>query len=144
MDRQENGCCGKSVSFRRTEGNTFCRGTHCPGKKDAGSLIEVTNLSKKYGNHVAVSDLSFTIEKGVIYGFLGPNGAGKSTTMNIITGCLGATEGEVLVGGHSIAEEPMLAKKMIGYLPEQPPLYTDMTPAEYLNFVAGAKKDRPE
>ena len=102
-------------------------------------MIEVKHLTKRYGNHTAVSDLSFTIEKGVIYGFLGPNGAGKSTTMNIITGCLGATDGEVLVDGHSISEEPMQAKKRIGYLPEQPPLYTDMTPLEYLRFVASAK-----
>ncbi len=86
-----------------------------------------------------MSDLSFEIEKGVIYGFLGPNGAGKSTTMNIITGCLGATDGEVLVDGHSVSEEPMEAKKRIGYLPELPPLYTDMTPNEYLRFVAEAK-----
>ena len=102
-------------------------------------MIEVRHLTKRYGSHTAVSDLSFTIENGVIYGFLGPNGAGKSTTMNIITGCLGATEGEVLVDGHSISEEPMQAKKKIGYLPEQPPLYTDMTPMEYLRFVASAK-----
>ena len=102
-------------------------------------MIEVRHLTKKYGNHTAVSDLSFIIENGVIYGFLGPNGAGKSTTMNIITGCLGPTEGEVLVDGHSISEEPMLAKRKIGYLPEQPPLYPDMTPTEYLRFVASAK-----
>ena len=102
-------------------------------------MIEVRHLTKRYGNHTAVSDLSFTIENGVIYGFLGPNGAGKSTTMNIITGCLGATEGEVLVDGHFVSEEPLLAKKQIGYLPEQPPLYMDMTPAEYLRFVASAK-----
>ena len=102
-------------------------------------MIEVKHLTKRYGNHTAVSDLSFTIENGVIYGFLGPNGAGKSTTMNIITGCLGATEGEVLVDGHSVIEEPLQAKKSIGYLPEQPPLYMDMTPQEYLRFVAAAK-----
>lgn len=102
-------------------------------------MIEVRHLTKRYGGHTAVSDLSFTIEKGVIYGFLGPNGAGKSTTMNIITGCLGASEGEVLVGGHSIMDEPMAAKRLIGYLPEQPPLYTDMTVNEYLRFVARAK-----
>ena len=102
-------------------------------------MIEVRHLTKRYGGHTAVSDLSFTIEKGVIYGFLGPNGAGKSTTMNIITGCLGASEGEVLVGGHSIMDEPMAAKRLIGYLPEQPPLYTDMTVDEYLRFVAQAK-----
>ena len=102
-------------------------------------MIEVKHLTKRYGGHTAVSDLSFEIEKGVIYGFLGPNGAGKSTTMNIITGCLGATDGEVLVDGHSVSEEPMEAKKRIGYLPELPPLYTDMTPLEYLRFVAEAK-----
>ena len=102
-------------------------------------MIEVSHLTKRYGSHTAISDLTFTIEKGVIYGFLGPNGAGKSTTMNIITGCLGATDGEVLVDGHSISEEPMQAKKLIGYLPEQPPLYMDMTPLEYLSFVASAK-----
>lgn len=111
-------------------------------------MIEVKHLTKRYGNHVAVADLSFTIEKGKVYGFLGPNGAGKSTTMNIITGCLGATDGEVFIDGHSITEEPMKAKKLIGYLPEQPPLYMDMTPLEYLRFVAEAKgiphKDRNE
>ena len=102
-------------------------------------MIEVKHLTKRYGGHTAVADLSFTIENGVVYGFLGPNGAGKSTTMNIITGCLGATDGEVLVDGHSVSEEPMQAKKKIGYLPEQPPLYMDMTPLEYLRFVAAAK-----
>ena len=102
-------------------------------------MIEVRHLTKRYGNHMAVSDLSFKIEKGVIYGLLGPNGAGKSTTMNIITGCLGATEGDVLIGGHSITEEPKEAKRLIGYLPEQPPLYMDMTPKEYLRFVMAAK-----
>ena len=103
-------------------------------------MIEVRHLTKKYGSHAAVDDLSFTIEKGVIYGFLGPNGAGKSTTMNIITGCLGATDGEVLIDGHSITEEPMAAKKLIGYLPELPPVYMDMTPEEYLRFILQAKK----
>ena len=103
-------------------------------------MIEVKHLTKRYGNHVAVNDLNFTIDKGKVYGFLGPNGAGKSTTMNIITGCLGATEGEVLIDGHSVAEEPMQAKRLIGYLPEQPPLYFDMTVAEYLKFAAELKK----
>ena len=103
-------------------------------------MIEVRHLTKKYGSHAAVDDLSFTIEKGVIYGFLGPNGAGKSTTMNIITGCLGATEGEVLIDGHSIIEEPLAAKKLIGYLPELPPVYMDMTPEEYLKFIMQAKR----
>jgi ABC-2 type transport system ATP-binding protein len=102
-------------------------------------LIEVRNLTKAYGHLVAVDNLNFTIEPGKIYGFLGPNGAGKSTTMNIITGCLAATEGQVLVGGHDIFEEPLEAKKCIGYLPEQPPLYLDMTVIDYLRFVAQAK-----
>ena len=95
-------------------------------------MIEVRHLTKRYGGHIAVSDLSFTIEKGAVYGLLGPNGAGKSTTMNMMTGCLGATDGQVLIDGHSIAEEPMAAKRLVGYLPEQPPLYTDMTAEEYL------------
>ena len=102
-------------------------------------MIEVKNLTKVYGNHTAVKNVSFTIEDGHIYGFLGPNGAGKSTTMNIITGCLSATEGEVRVNGYDIFEEPYKAKSTIGYLPEIPPLYTDMTPYEYLMFVAEAK-----
>ena len=90
-------------------------------------MIEVRNLTKKYGSHTAVDDISFTIENGRIYGLLGPNGAGKSTTMNIITGCLAATSGSVTVDGHDVFEEPTEAKKLIGYLPEIPPLYTDMT-----------------
>lgn len=102
-------------------------------------MIEVNHLTKRYGEHTAVSDLSFHIEKGQIYGFLGPNGAGKSTTMNIMTGCLSASEGEVIIGGHDIFEEPYQAKRLIGYLPEQPPLYLDRTPREYLRFVAEAK-----
>lgn len=102
-------------------------------------MIEVKSIVKKYGAHTAVNDLSFSIEPGKIYGFLGPNGAGKSTTMNIITGTLAATSGTVLVNGHDIYEDPIEAKKSIGYLPEIPPLYTDMTPLEYLTFVAEAK-----
>ncbi|MBE6560360.1 MAG: ATP-binding cassette domain-containing protein [Ruminococcaceae bacterium] len=102
-------------------------------------LIEVKHLTKKYGSFTAVKDISFTVEKGRIYGFLGPNGAGKSTTMNIITGCLAATSGEVTVNGHDIYEEPVEAKASIGYLPEIPPLYTDMTPEEFLYFVGEAK-----
>ena len=102
-------------------------------------MIEVSHLTKRYGNHTAVSNLSFTIEKGQIYGFLGPNGAGKSTTMNIMTGCLAASEGEVRIDGHDIFEEPQQAKRLIGYLPEQPPLYLDRTPREYLTFVGRAK-----
>ncbi len=102
-------------------------------------MIEVKHLTKKYGSFTAVNDISFTVEKGRIYGFLGPNGAGKSTTMNIITGCLAATSGEVTVNGHDIYEEPVEAKASIGYLPEIPPLYTDMTPEEFLYFVAEAK-----
>lgn len=103
-------------------------------------MIEVKHLTKKYGNHTALKDLSFTIEKGQIYGFLGPNGAGKSTTMNIMTGCLAATSGEVKIGGYDIFEESDKAKRLIGYLPELPPLYLDRTPREYLTFVARAKK----
>lgn len=102
-------------------------------------MIEVKNLVKKYGNHVAVNNLSFNIEKGKIYGFLGPNGAGKSTTMNMITGYLAPTEGQVIINGHDIFEEPEEAKKCIGYLPEIPPLYLDMTPKEYLLFAADLK-----
>lgn len=103
-------------------------------------MIEINNLVKKYGDHVAVDDLSLTVEPGKIYGFLGPNGAGKSTTMNIITGYLGATSGEVKINGHDIFKEPEEAKKCIGYLPEIPPLYVDMTVREYLDFVAELKK----
>ena len=103
-------------------------------------MIEVKNLTKRYGKHLAVDNLSFTVEKGQIYGFLGPNGAGKSTTMNIMTGYLGATSGEVLINGHDILREPQEAKKCIGYLPEQPPLYMEMTVWEYLNFAAELKK----
>ena len=103
-------------------------------------MIEVSHLTKRYGKHTAVSDLSFTIEKGQIYGFLGPNGAGKSTTMNIMTGCLAASSGQVKIGGFDIFEQAAEAKKLIGYLPEQPPLYPDRTPREYLEFVARAKK----
>lgn len=102
-------------------------------------MIEVKHLTKKYGSGVAVSDLSFKVESGKIYGFLGPNGAGKSTTMNIIAGCLAPTEGQVLIGGYDICEEPDEAKRLIGYLPEQPPLYPDMTPEEYLTFVGRTK-----
>lgn len=103
-------------------------------------MIEVNNLVKRYGDHTAVDHLSFQIEKGKIYGFLGPNGAGKSTTMNIITGYIASTEGTVSIDGHDILEEPEQAKKCIGYLPEQPPLYFDMTVLEYLKFAADLKK----
>lgn len=102
-------------------------------------MIEVRNLVKRYGDHLAVDHLSFTVEKGQIYGFLGPNGAGKSTTMNIMTGYIGATSGEVLVDGRSILDEPEQAKRCIGYLPEIPPLYMDMTVVEYLDFCAELK-----
>lgn len=110
-------------------------------------MIEVKNLTKRYGNHLAVDHLNFTVESGKIYGFLGPNGAGKSTTMNIMTGYLGATEGQVLIDGHDILQEPEEAKKNIGYLPEIPPLYMEMTVREYLEFAAelkGIKKDKRE
>lgn len=103
-------------------------------------MIEVTNLTKKYGDHIAVDHLSFRVEKGQIYGFLGPNGAGKSTTMNIITGYLAATEGTVTIDGKDVQKDPEEAKRAIGYLPELPPLYVDMTVREYLEFVAELKK----
>lgn len=103
-------------------------------------MIEVKNLVKDYYGNVAVDGLSFTVEEGEIVGFLGPNGAGKSTTMNIITGYLSATEGQVIVNGYDVFEDPEKAKKSIGYLPEQPPLYPDMKVREYLMFVADLKK----
>lgn len=103
-------------------------------------MIEAIGLVKKYGNHVAVDHLNFTVEKGQILGFLGPNGAGKSTTMNMLTGYISATEGTILVNGYDMLEEPELAKRSIGYLPEQPPVYPDMTVTEYLRFVTELKK----
>lgn len=103
-------------------------------------MIEVENLTKKYGDHIAVDHLSFRIDRGMIYGFLGPNGAGKSTTMNIMTGYIAATEGTVKINGYDILKEPEMAKKSIGYLPEIPPVYLDMTVWEYLKFVAELKK----
>ena len=103
-------------------------------------MIEINHLVKKYGSHVAVDDLSLTVEPGKIYGFLGPNGAGKSTTMNIITGYLAAISGEVKINGFDVLKQPEEAKKCVGYLPELPPLYMDMTVKEYLDFVAELKK----
>ena len=103
-------------------------------------MIEVTNLTRKYGDAFAIENLNFTIEKGKVYGFLGPNGAGKSTTMNILTGYIAATEGTVIINGHDILKEPGEARSCIGYLPEQPPLYQDMTVREYLDFMYGLKK----
>ena len=102
-------------------------------------MITVEHLTKCYGEFTAVNDLSFEIEEGHVYGFLGPNGAGKSTTMNIMTGCLSATDGHVWIDGYDIFEEAEQAKKLIGYLPEQPPLYMNETPMEYLKFVGEAK-----
>lgn len=109
-------------------------------------MITVEHLTKCYGDFVAVDDLSFEIGEGHVYGFLGPNGAGKSTTMNIMTGCLSATAGHVRIDGHDIFDEPNQAKALIGYLPEQPPLYMNETPTEYLRFVGEAiwkRKARP-
>ena len=103
-------------------------------------MIEINHLVRKYGSHVAVDDLSLTVEPGKIYGFLGPNGAGKSTTMNIITGYLAATSGEVKINGFDVLKQPEEVKKCVGYLPELPPLYMDMTVKEYLDFVAELKK----
>ena len=102
-------------------------------------MIEVKNLVKDYGKHHAVKDISFSVPDGQIVGLLGPNGAGKSTTMNIMTGYISATSGEVKIGGYDILEQPLQAKKLIGYLPEIPPLYEDMTVAEYLNFICDLK-----
>ncbi|NLA83535.1 MAG: ABC transporter ATP-binding protein, partial [Clostridiales bacterium] len=102
-------------------------------------MIEVKNLTKRYGQHLAVDSINFTVENGEILGFLGPNGAGKSTVMNILTGYISATDGQALINGIDVLEQPEEAKKMIGYLPEFPPLYGDMTVTEYLNFVADIK-----
>ena len=102
-------------------------------------MIEIEHLTKRYGAVTAVSDLNIQIDSGQIYGFLGPNGAGKSTTLNIMTGCLSATEGSVRIGGYDIFEHPRQAKRLIGYLPEQPPLYLNESPREYLRFVGQAK-----
>ncbi len=102
-------------------------------------MIRAENLTKRYGQHVAIDSLNFNIEKGEILGFLGPNGAGKSTTMNIITGYLSASDGKVLVNDLDVLEHPQEVKKMIGYLPEQPPLYLEMTVLEYLKFVGEIK-----
>ena len=111
-------------------------------------MIEVRNLTKKYGDREAVSEISFTVREGHIYGFLGPNGAGKSTTMNMITGYLAASQGEILINGHDILKEPKKARACMGYLPENPPLYQDMTVREYLSFAAEIKgikkKERPQ
>ena len=103
-------------------------------------MIEGSHLTKKYGGHLAVDDVSFTVEDGQIYGLLGPNGAGKSTIMNILTGYVSATSGQVTVAGHPLPEEADEAKACVGYLPEQPPLYPEMTVGEYLNFAAELKK----
>lgn len=127
---------------------THVKAIHCFRKghfvvqkeKEHFAVIEINNLVKKYGDHTAVDHLSLVVEPGKIYGFLGPNGAGKSTTMNMITGYLGATSGEIKINGHDILKEPEEAKKCIGYLPELPPLYMDMTVKEYLDFVADLKQ----
>lgn len=103
-------------------------------------MIEVKHLTKRYGSAVAVEDLSFTVEKGQIYGFLGPNGAGKSTTMNIMTGYIAPSSGQVLINGHDILEDSEQARRCIGYLPEIPPVYPEMTVLEYLTFAAELKK----
>lgn len=103
-------------------------------------MIKVENLTKRYGSHCAVNNISFQVGEGEILGFLGPNGAGKSTTMNILTGYLSATDGSVSINGHDILDEPNEAKANIGYLPEQPPLYPDMTVREYLDFMYDLKK----
>jgi ABC-2 type transport system ATP-binding protein len=103
-------------------------------------MIEVKNLSKRYGENIALSHVSFSVGENTVVGFLGPNGAGKSTTMNIVTGYISASDGSVEIGGHNTLDEPNEAKKLIGYLPEFPPLYPEMTVKEYLNFVYNLKK----
>ncbi|NLJ31043.1 MAG: ATP-binding cassette domain-containing protein [Clostridiales bacterium] len=103
-------------------------------------MIEVKNLSKRYGQNIALDNISFTVEEGTVVGFLGPNGAGKSTTMNIITGYLSASSGVVTVGGYNTLDNPNEVKRLIGYMPEMPPLYPDMTVREYLNFMYDLKK----
>ena len=103
-------------------------------------MIEVKNLTKKYGSHLAVDNISFTVNKGEIVGFLGPNGAGKTTTMNILTGFISATEGDAIINGFNILDDPEKAKASIGYLPDLPPLYNHMTVDEYLNFVCEIRK----
>lgn len=135
--------CKKSALREDVSGyplSLFLPETSSSVEKEEKSVIEVNNLVKRYGDHTAVDHLSFKIEKGKIYGFLGPNGAGKSTTMNIITGYIASTEGTVSIDGHDILEEPEKARKCIGYLPEQPPLYFDMTVLEYMRFAADLKK----
>ncbi len=112
----------------------------CFASKEENKVIEVKNLVKRYGEHIAIDDLSFMVNKGEVIGFLGPNGAGKSTTMNIITGYIPATEGTIIIDGHDIMKEPLLVKRSIGYLPEIPPLYPDMRVKEYLYFVAKLKR----
>ena len=110
-------------------------------------VIEVSGLTKRYGKNTAVDHLSFRVKKGQIYGFLGPNGAGKTTTMNMLTGYLAPTEGQIRIDGHDISEEPVEARRRIGYLPEIPPLYLDMTPLEYLRFATelkGVAKEKRE
>jgi ABC-2 type transport system ATP-binding protein len=105
-------------------------------------MIEVKNLTKLYGSNKAVDNISFTAKKGEILGFLGPNGAGKTTTMNILTGYISCTQGRATIGGIDILQEPLAAKKQLGYLPEQPPVYLDMTVLEYLEFVYSLKKSK--
>ena len=111
-----------------------------PGKKGGYTVVEVKNITKKYGPHKALDDVSFSVNDGEILGFLGPNGAGKSTAMNIITGYICANSGKVLVDGCDVCEQPQKVRKELGYLPEIPPLYPDMTVNEYLYFVYDLKK----
>ncbi len=129
----------------KAAGSTFTEGR---GRPRGIGMIEARNLTKWYGDRIVVDDLSFTVEDGTICGFLGPNGAGKTTTMNMLTGYTAPSSGEILINGHSVLEEPAEAKRTVGYLPEQPPLYNDMTVEEYLGFAAELKgvpgRDRKE
>ena len=103
-------------------------------------MIEVKGLTKRYGQYEAAHEITFSVDRGEVVGFLGPNGAGKTTTMNMLTGYLSPTEGTASIGGHDVLEEPMEVKRLIGYLPESPPLYPEMTVSQYLRFVARIKK----
>ncbi len=131
--------CGQAPAERKWKRMCAYEAANNIEQQGGGAMISVEHLTKYYGDHLAVDDVSFDISEGHVYGFLGPNGAGKSTTMNIMTGCLSASAGKVRIDGHDIFEEPDKAKRCIGYLPEHPPLYLNESPEEYLRFVGQAK-----
>ena len=136
-----NGCVSGAWAPFASAGDGYRRGSAARLQEEK-RMIEVSNLTKTYGKKRGIDRLSFTIGEGEIVGFLGPNGAGKSTTMNIITGYLSASSGAARIGGIDVLEDPIAAKKQIGYLPEQPPLYLDMTVEEYLDFIYDLKADK--